>query len=347
MSAAHVFKKLSRIQQFAVAASVVAIAFASYDYFASERATQLLVKSPVMQAGDAPRVEHIRIRTGSDGIDLQRTGGEWFLEAANGDLAQRFPADVHRVLDFLDRLGQLKVERRASEPKPTEGFEGGTTVTLSAAGGELLTLRLSTTNVSNASGGLWVDLGSRGVMWLAQPFAASSLLKDWELKTILKIASSRVKGVDFAPPPNRKGGKGFSVAREAEAEAFVIREPAGAGKAIDEKILAPLVQGLDGVVFQRRIPRSEGEVRAAQSAGTAKFQLFDGGVITIKVLMSGLSKAGSPPQKYFLDIEGGGGSTQDLAQRWIFEVTSSEAMKFVKGLDDVLPKPDKKKGGGK
>ena len=344
MSGVAVLKKLSKIQQLAVLASLSVVAVAGYDYLQTRGATQPLAKSPVMQAGDAPRVEHIRIRRGSESVDLQRTGGEWFLEAANGDSAQKFPADVHRVLEFLDRLGQLKVERRASEPKPTEGFEAGTTVTLSAAGTELLNFRLS---ANSGPSGLWVDLGSRGVMWLAQPFVPSSLGKDWELKTILKIASSRIKAMHFTPPPNRRGGRGFTVSRDTEVGVFSIQEPAGAGKGIDDKTLAALAQGLDGVVYEKRLPRVDGDLKEAQPAGTAAFQLFDGGAITIKVLTSGANKAGGSPQKYFLDIDGGGGSSQALKGSWIFEVSPTQAMKFVKGLEDLQAKPDKKKGSGK
>ncbi len=293
-----------------------------------------------------PSIAKIEIvKNGEQNLTLSKSeDGSWQISSDNG-----FPADVTKIVRFLDELAKTKIQRLATdnkEKKKAFGFEHTSSVALFADKDTVLKAHIGD---QRKGGGQYFSFVDENKVYLAEKnIDLNADISNWEYKTLLDVGEDEIKQILF-----HKTRGSLILKREKKEEDLTI---GGLNKNETEKSSNKNLKSiLKGLRFSKRYDVDNEVAKTAMLKPTkTTINLFDGRTFEIQV-----GTAGKDDEQYFAVIQASKGSpaisplankqiehTNQIMKSWYFEIPSHVGKKFTKNRSDLVETAAKKSKKG-
>jgi len=322
----------------AVSLIAIALVVAISDQFINGRDARL--GEPIVKMANLIGMDSVRFSQKDKELLLVKDkDSTWRLGSDSG-----FPADASKISRLVDELTRNEVEMLVSlakEPAAEFGLTEPNEVTLRKATADVMRIKLGG---QRDRGGQYISFANDPKVYLiSQSLDGRPEESAWELKRLLNIPANQIKKISFNPA-RALNKRGVILSREKAEDPIKIEKSAqNANEASNIRSHESILSSLD---FKEKTEAGNEEAKKALTkASRILVTLFDGREFDIQV-----GSTSATPKKYFMLIKAKKGentaSSDTQEVEWIntimgqyaFEVSTSMAERFEKGLSDMTDK---------
>lgn len=225
-------------------------------------------------------------------------------------------------MQLFDELQRVKLRSIAGGDAQQEdlGLSNAETVTLQAAGKDLLLLRLGE---ERKNGGRYIAFGPDPKAYVSsEPLRISPDGDQWEVKTLVKIPADQIKTIAFTPAAKAP----VTLTRDKKEDPPKVLNLAAGAK--ESPQVGGASSGFGSVMYTKRYEAANDEAKAAlASPSHVTVTTFDGTEYTLDV-----GSIGDKNKKWFLAVHGK--KVDPIIATFSYEVPAYTAEAFAKGMDD-------------
>lgn len=289
----------------------------------------------VLSKTDLSKVSQIVIKNADKTLTIKSQDNQW-------QLADSFPADAGKVIEFFESLEKSKFLRKISDTE--EKWQN-----LELTGEKRLELSGDGFNKTiylgkdRPGGGQYLRIDDEPEAYLVDPsIAADAENSAWEYRRLVALGKDQIKAVSFP-----QGAESFTISREAKDKPFSISDLKENETMKETSGLANLLASLD---YSKRVGRTPAFEKGLTEAPMVRITTLDDDVYQVKIVtleQPNDKAAGNADQKpqvkklHYIYIESDAknfAAMAPLMQRWQFEISEYQANDFKRARADFVKK---------